>query len=134
MKTLLMSSLGAILLAGCTTLAVPSKDAPQLLDARQVTAAFSGNTVRSYNRSRKINTYTYYAPDGSVLQERFWEVRKGRWQVMPDGQICLVFKKKSCRFIGRVGDKLYKYRRSSTGQLKPIIRYSDFTAGNYVGL
>ena len=99
-----------------------------------MTAAFSGNTVRSYNRSRKLNTYTYYDPDGSVLQERFWEVRKGRWHVKPDGQICLVFERTSCRFVGWAGDRLYKYRRTTNGELKAIIRYSDFTAGNYVGL
>lgn len=132
MRTLLTLLAVAVVLSGCTGLTSRSIDDPLLLNTQEVTTVFSGHTVRSYNFGRKINTLTYYDANGSVLQERFWEVRRGRWHVMPDGQICLVFDQPTCRFVGRARGNLYKYRRNAQGQLKAIIRYADFTAGNVI--
>lgn len=134
MKKYLLALIGPWLLSGCGVLQPADANTPQILSAAEVRALFVEHTVRSYNLKTKVSTWSYYRKDGHLAQERFWEHRTGRWRITADGQICLNVKRESCRFIGRIGDRIYKYKPDSTGRLKAIIRYYDFVEGNTLKL
>jgi hypothetical protein len=88
-------------------------------------------TVESYNLINGSTSFTYYATNGQVEQERYWEKRKGKWRIK-ENEICLQMEQKSesCRSVYQVGDRYYKYRTDDQGQLQKIIRYRQFLTGN----
>ena len=110
-------------LAGC--ISNPVKLSSQL-DAGEVRALFSDRTVESVNQKTGRTSFTYYRPDGRVLQQRYWSRRAGSWRVTADGRICLRFAKERCRAIEYVNGRYYK-RVPHKGRL---IRYRRFMPGN----
>jgi hypothetical protein len=116
----------ATLLAGCMSSAPLLPSSPQRLDAGAVRALFVDHTVESYNRNNQLTSFTYYHPDGRVLQQRFWSYRAGSWRVLPDGRICLKFTRERCRYIERVGDVYYKV----VPRKGRAVRYRQFLPGN----
>lgn len=124
--------LAVFLLSGCAT--SPDIDKPVLLSAEQVRSLFSGNTVRSYNLSNKLTTWSFYQQDGTLYQERLWERRQGTWSIKSNGVICLEVTHLTCKLIGRVGDRFYKYKVDAAGELDAIIAYRDFAVGDPFGL
>lgn len=134
MKRLIIITLAAIVLNGCSGIRSFTSSEPTILSASEVHALFNEHTVRSYNLNNKVSTWSYYRNDGQLFQERFWAPRNGKWSIQEDGQICLTVKSKSCRFIGRQGDRIYKFRTDDKGRLERIIRYKNFVPGNPLGL
>jgi hypothetical protein len=134
MKRLILALFVTTLLTGCTGLMKSDIDSPTILSEQEVRELFVGNTVRSYNLNTKVNTWSYYREDGVLLQERFWQPRNGRWKIKSNGEICLTVKRTSCRLVGKVGERIYKYRLSGKGEREAIIRYRDFAKGNPLGL
>ena len=130
MKPLILLTLAAVALSGCNAIIPTQPDQPRMLSAQEVEALFKEHTVRSYNLNTKVSTWSYYRADGQLFQERFWEKRQGRWTVEPDGAICLNVNSRSCRYIGKVGERIYKFRPDDDGKLERIIRYKDFMPGN----
>ncbi|GAA0788449.1 hypothetical protein [Marinobacterium sediminicola] len=129
MKHIAIPFLAATVLSGCAGISTLNQPEPEMLTT-EVRALFNEHTVRSYNLNTKVSTWSYYRKDGQLFQERFWSPRKGTWSVQQDGQICLTTKSTSCRFIGRKGDRIYKFKINDKGELEAIIRYKDFVAGN----
>lgn len=117
-------------LTGCATGVGDTLKQPELLSAQQIRTLFVGNTVRSYNLSNKLTTWSYYRADGVLLQERLWDSRTGVWQIKDNGVVCLTVTHMTCKLIGRVGDRIYKYKIDDVGQLDAIIIYRDFVTGN----
>ena len=103
-RNIILPAFIAALLSGCSGL--PFRGEPQVLNAAEVQRLFVGNTVESYNLNTGFNSFTYYHPNGQVLQERLWVRRKGSWSLQKDGRICLAFTKgkMKCRHIVRDGD------------------------------
>lgn len=120
----------ALLVTGCQL--KPGGGEPQQLDAVQVKALFEDHTVESQNLTTGVTSFTYYALDGSVVQERYWQIRKGQWRVNEQGEICLSMEKKTfkCRPVYQLGDRYYKYRQDNKGLLIKTIRYRQFIPGN----
>lgn len=122
-----------VLFVGCSTLNNVSKSTKpksETLSAERVTVLFSNHTVESYNPRRKVTSFTYYHPDGQLLQERFWETRSGQWKVLADGQICLTFTETTCRFIEANLDKYSKYRIEDDTSKQTTAYYRRFIKGN----
>jgi hypothetical protein len=101
------------------------------LSANEIESLFEGKTVESFNLISGSTSFTYYHPDGRVMQERYWEKRKGAWKINEKGEMCLAMEGKpfSCRSIYREDIKLYKYRLDTEGQPEKIIRYRQFIDG-----
>ncbi len=118
--------LGLPLLAGCMGSVPLLPSSSQRLDAAALRAVFTNRTVESYNRNNGLTSFTYYHPDGRVLQQRFWSYRTGSWRVTDDGRICLTFTRERCRHVERVGNTYYKVvpRKGRS------IRYRQFLTGN----
>ncbi len=127
---------GALVLAGVLSgcQVKPESADPVQLSKQEVTSLFKGKTVESFNRISGTTSFTYYHPDGSVEQERFWERRTGYWKVNDKSEICLAMEGKpfSCRHIFLEGTKYYKYRVGDQGQLEKIIRYRQFIQGKAI--
>jgi len=128
---LLLISTG--LFVGCQT--NPMQGEQRALEAADVERLFKGHTVESYNLNTKNTSFTYYDPNGRVVQERLWSRRTGNWSMTDDGKICLDFKKKTprCRHIVRKGDTYYKIRPDKSGKPVPVVRYRYFSPGNALG-
>lgn len=118
-----------LLLAGCAGL--PLGREARVLDADEVHRLFTDRTVESYNRNTGLTSFTYYRPDGRVLQRRFWSWRSGSWRVRPDGRICLKFRTERCRRIVAEGDRYYKIAGRDP-QAKRLVRYRQFLPGNHI--
>lgn len=120
----------AVLLSACQT--APQKGDGSALSAAEVRRLFVGNTVESYNLNTKLNSFTYYHPNGQAVQERLWRQRLGSWSIDDDGKICLGFTKKApkCRHIVLDGGKYYKVRPDAEGKPEKIVRYRYFAEGN----
>lgn len=102
----------------------------QRLHAHDVTQLFNDTTVESVNINNGLTSFTYYHPDGRVMQERLWSRRAGTWRVTENGRICLTFSNTTCRTIERRGGVYYKVRDSKDGGQKTVVRYRGFAAGN----
>lgn len=122
----ILTFLGVFGLAGCTSLPSARDIGEQRLDAQTVMRLFTDKTVESYNRNNGMTSFTYYHPDGSVLQQRFWSFRRGSWRVMGDGKICLKFDKERCRPINMYKGEYYKVIPGR----RRAIRYRHFIDGN----
>ena len=120
----------AMVLAGCQTIPLRQPDGP--LTREEVRQLFIGNTVESFNLNTRLNSFTYYHPDGTAVQERLWKRRVGRWSIQGDGQICLAFDKRApkCRHIVRSDGRYYKERTDESGAREKIVRYRYFAIGN----
>ncbi|WP_415887714.1 hypothetical protein ACMXYO_06475 [Neptuniibacter sp. QD37_6] len=129
LKTILGMS-AIVMLVGCQV--KPSDGPLTRLSGSEIKALFVGKTVESFNVISGSSSFTYYAANGQIQQERYWEERKGIWKVNNKDEICLSMEGKEfrCRGIYREGDKIYKYRLSDTGQLEKVIRYRQFIDGN----
>ncbi len=119
-----------VLLSACQT--IPLRQADGVLTREEVRNLFVGNTVESYNLNTRFNSFTYYRPDGTAIQERLWERRAGRWSIENDGQMCLAFGKGAakCRHIVRSGGRYFKERPDGKGGSEKIVRYRYFANGN----
>jgi len=108
--------------------------ASEKLTAQEISSLFEGKTIESFNLISGSTSFTYYHPDGSVEQERYWERRNGQWKINNRSEICLAMQGKpfSCRSIIRVGHKYYKYRLDPQGQPEKIIRYRQFIEGKAI--
>ncbi len=124
-KLLLMGALIAAI-SGCQV-----KDESTQLKADELQHLFTDRTVESYNLINGSTSFTYYAANGRVKQERYWQMRKGKWSIK-DNEICLQMEHKaeSCRGVYQVGDRYYKYRTDDQGQQQKVIRYRQFLTGN----
>ena len=122
--------LAVLLLGACQT--SPSRQADAKLSREEVRQLFVGNTVESYNINTRLNSFTYYHLDGTVMQERLWKRRVGRWSIEDDGKICLAFGKRAakCRRIVLSGGRYYKERIDESGKAAKIVRYRYFANGN----
>ena len=121
----------AVISSGC--LAITTKpEQPVKLDAEEVRLLFENQTVESFNLISGITSFSFYGRDGTVLQERYWKMRHGTWQVTHEGQICMAMEGKAdrCRYIFVEQGKYYKYRDDQQGGLKKIIRYRQFIDGS----
>ncbi|WP_415884142.1 hypothetical protein [Neptuniibacter sp. QD34_54] len=129
LKTILGLST-VVMLVGCQV--KPSDEPLTQLNGSEIKALFVGKTVESFNVISGSSSFTYYAANGQIQQERYWEERKGVWKVNNKDEICLSMEGKEfrCRGIYREGDKIYKYRLSDAGQLEKVIRYRQFIDGN----
>ncbi|WP_299178887.1 hypothetical protein [uncultured Neptuniibacter sp.] len=119
----------AVTLTGCQI--KPENTEPEKLSPKEVSSLFIGKTVESFNLISGSTSFTYYHPDGSVEQERYWEKRNGFWKINDKGEICLAMQGKpfSCRSIYREGEKFYKYRLVADGKPEKVIRYRQFIDG-----
>ncbi len=132
MKLRCLSGLAlSLILAGCVT--VPVLQSERLLSRGEVEALFGGRTVESHNVNTGLSSFTYYRPDGRVVQQRFWSWRAGSWRVTPEGRICLKFERERCRYILAEGDRYAKVKRKS-GRLVRLVRYRTFLDGNRIPL
>ncbi len=124
------AGLAAMLLSACQSGPVRQDD--RVLKGDEVRQLFVGNTVESYNLNTRLNSFTYYHPDGTAVQERLWKRRHGRWSIEGDGRICLSFGKREakCRHIVRSGGRYYKERTDASGGREKIVRYRYFADGN----
>lgn len=129
LKTILGMS-AIVMLVGCQV--KPSDEPLTRLTGSEIKALFVGKTVESFNVISGSSSFTYYAANGQVQQERYWAERKGVWNVNSKDEICLSMQGKEprCRGIYRKGDKIYKYRLGDAGQLEKVIRYRQFIDGN----
>lgn len=125
------------LLSGCSSIPSLTDSKPSLEESRTLTATevkqlFVGNTVESHNRNTKLNSFTYYHPNGQAVQQRLWSQRLGRWSIEDSGKICLAFGNSSmkCRHIVKENGKFYKVRPDSSGNPQRIVRYRYFAKGN----
>ncbi|RMG34125.1 MAG: DUF995 domain-containing protein [Gammaproteobacteria bacterium] len=118
---------GSLLLSGCQTMPVGQSE--RLLSSDEVEALFGGKTVESYNLNTRLTSFTFYRPDGHVLQQRFWSWRSGSWRVTPEGKICLKFKRERCRHILAQGERYTKIKRKKGHRVK-LVRYRQFLDGN----
>lgn len=128
-KILVMGLMGLVLI-GCQ---VKSEKEPLVqLSAAEVKALFVGKTVESFNLISGTTSFSFYTPDGRVLQERYWEQRTGTWQVNDKAEMCMSMEGTAyrCRTIYRKGKKYYKYRMAQDGTPQKIIRYRQFIEGN----
>lgn len=128
-KILLMGLMGLVLI-GCQ---VKSEKEPLVqLSAAEVKALFMSKTVESFNLISGTTSFSFYTPDGRVLQERYWEQRTGRWRVNDKAEMCMSMEGTAyrCRTIYRKGKKYYKYRMAQDGKPQKIIRYRQFIEGN----
>lgn len=117
-------------LVGCQS--ISQRQDMEVLDKAQVLQLFQGQTVESFNLNTGTTSFSYYNKDGSLLQQRYWQQRQGKWQVNGTGEMCLAMegKPEACRPIVNNQGKIYKYRRDDKQQLEKIIRYRQFIAGN----
>lgn len=125
----------AVSLSGCVS--SPVKKSSSSLKSDEVYALFAGKTVESVSKGSGLTSFTYYGPDGSVLQQRLWSKRMGKWQVKDNGKICLTFGKSSqCRKIRKVTEGLglnvtyYKIRKRKGKKAEEVVRYRRFVDGN----
>lgn len=136
---LLSCTLLIVLVGGCASMNSKSRKAvvlpPGSLDAAEVTALFSGKTVRSVLDENGRVSLTYYNPNGELRQLRRGIKRSGSWQVRKDGRICLQFegKKRRCRIIVKEGPAYSKYIVKRDGNHQRILTYTSFRSGNLVG-
>jgi len=130
MRQLIISLGCGILLAACQT--SPRQTGGAVLNADEVARLFVGNTVESYNLNTRYTSFTYYHPNGQLLQERLWARRTGTWTIQDDGKICLSFRKTQlkCRNIVRQGPRHYKILPDESGKPVKIVRYRYFAEGN----
>jgi hypothetical protein len=111
---------------------LPFSVAQEKLTEEEVRALFVGKTVDTHNRRTKLNSVTYYHPNGQAIQKRLWSKRSGRWTIEDNGKICLAFGDRSmkCRYIVKEGDRYYKVKSDSDGEPQKIVRYRAFADGN----
>ncbi len=134
-----------LFLSGCQTMksqyaGSQSRDTtPQFLNANETYNLFSNKTVESVSTSSGITSFTYYNPNGELIQHRFWTERRGDWRVLDSGEICLTMegRDESCRMMAvkpgslwaGTKDRYYKYRTTSDTP-KMVVRYRQFIEGN----
>jgi len=107
---------------------------PGTLNASEVTALFSGQTVESILDKNGRISLTYYNPNGELNQLQDGSKRNGVWRVRDDGRICLTFAGagEKCRIIVKEGSVYSKYIVKKNGQHERIITYKSFRSGNQV--
>lgn len=107
------------------------KEESNQLTSSELQDLFNERTVESYNLVNGSTSFTFYGGNGRVVQERYWEIRKGTWRIK-ENEICMQMEQKaeSCRPVYQVGDRYYKYRIDDQGQLQKVIRYRQFLTGN----
>lgn len=130
---MLSSFLLIFLAAGCATTSVTLP--PGTLNAVEVTALFSGQTVESkLDKSGRVSL-TYYNPNGGLRQLQNEQERSGIWRVTKKGRICLQFagSKERCRAIIKEGPVYRKYIIKSDGNHTPILTYTSFRSGDLIG-
>lgn len=128
----------AALLAGCQSSPTVSDSLIQIfggyqtLTGPEVRTLFVGNTVESHNRNTRLNSITYYHPNGQAIQKRLWSQRLGKWAIEDDGKICLAFGNRSmkCRHIVKDDGRYFKVLPDSEGTPEKIVRYRYFANGN----
>lgn len=125
----------AVLLNACVS--TPFNKTSTTLKAAEVRELFADKTVESVSKGSGLTSFSYYSPDGRVLQQRLWSKRVGKWTVKDNGKICLTFgKDTTCRRIIRVakdlGSKItyYKIRKHKGKPTERVVRYRAFVAGN----
>ncbi|MGB3213105.1 MAG: hypothetical protein WBB19_20550 [Desulforhopalus sp.] len=137
-RFLLASILLIAVIGGCASVKETRKKAvilpPGTLNATEVTALFSGKTVRSVLDKNGRISLTYYNPGGEIVQTREGRKRSGIWWVRKDGRICLQFEgaKSRCRIITKEGPVYRKYIVKRDGNHRRIITYTSFTDGNLI--
>lgn len=126
---------GFVLLSACVS--SPIKQSSSSLKAAEVRSLFSGKTVESVSRGSGLTSFTYYAPDGQLQQQRLWSRRSGKWEVLDNGKICLSFgKDRSCRRVVKEADVLgtkvtyYKVHKRKGQKAERVVRYRAFVDGN----
>lgn len=129
-KRVLTTALLASLVPACQTL--PGRDVTTVLSVDEVRRLFVGNTVESHNLMTRLNSFTFYHPNGRAIQERLWANRKGSWSIKDDGKICLAFgkRKPKCRHIVKNNGRYYKVRPDKGGKSELVVRYRYFSPGN----
>ena len=126
----LMASLLGLLLTGCQAVK-PQMIEPETLNSAQIQTLFINKTVESKNLNNDQISYTFYATDGQVIQQRDGEIRTGQWKINSNNKICLNMENTrfGCRYIVRKGAQYFKYRENKEGRPEPIIRYGSFVPG-----
>ena len=126
----IVGGIAAMMLSACQT--IPLQPGDHVLTGEEIRQLFVGNTVESYNLNTRLNSFTYYHPDGTTVQERLWKRRVGRWSIDGEGRICLAFGKlePKCRHIVRSGGRYFKERNDASGAPERIVRYRYFADGN----
>ena len=138
-KLLLSCTLLIVLVGGCASTSSKSKKTvvlpPGSLNAAEVTALFSGKSVRAVLNENGRVSLTYYNPNGELRQLRKGKKRSGTWQVKENGRICLQFagKEKRCRIIVNEGSNYSKYIVKRDGNHQRIVTYTTFRSGDLVG-
>ncbi|SIS44275.1 hypothetical protein [Neptunomonas antarctica] len=104
---------------------------PGTLNRAQLHELFVNQTVESHNLNNNQISYTFYAVDGQVVQQRDDEIRTGQWKINSKDKICLNMENTrfGCRYVVRKGDEYFKYRNNKEGKPEPIIRYGSFVPG-----
>ena len=134
-----------LILSGCQTMQSPftsfqnPNTGPIYLSADEVHDLFANKTVESVSTGSGITSFTYYNPNGQLVQSRFWTERRGTWRVLASGEICLTMegRDESCRMMALqpaniwagTNDRYYKYKVSGEEPRK-VVRYRQFIAGN----
>jgi hypothetical protein len=133
MRKFLLAAGAAALISGCgSNPTVSWLGGTKTLAAEEVRTLFVGNTVESHNRNTRLNSITYYHPNGQAVQQRLWSQRLGKWVIEEDGRICLAFgdRPMKCRHIVKEGDRYFKVRHDAAGNPEKIVRYRFFANGN----
>lgn len=127
---LLMASILGLLLTGCQAIK-PKITEPGMLNQEQIQSLFINKTVESKNLNNNKISYTFYATDGEVIQQREGKIRLGKWKINSNNKICLNMENTrfGCRYIVRKGDQYFKYKKNKKGKLEPIILYGTFSSG-----
>lgn len=141
LKGLSLTSLALLLLSACAMASSPTVDhrgrplPPGTLGPTAVRVLFFDQTVESRNSGGDLSL-TYYAPNGTLKQNRDGEVRTGSWTVRKDGRMCLAMagEKRKCRFIYQEQGQYQKFTVSKSGKVKPVVTYLSFKRGNQLGL
>ncbi len=124
-----------LLVTGCASTGRVAPPAGAL-DANEIRALFSGQTVKSVTFSKGRVSDIYYMPSGELRQLRDGKVRSGTWRVQKKGRLCLQIEDnpENCRAIVKAGNTYVKYVLRKDGSHQPVVRYISFTPGNPLNL
>lgn len=125
-----MSSKIGLTLSVLATLAFSnSVSAAEALDAKQLTALFSGKTVEAFHEQKKTKQTTYFSPEGRLAQaNENGQIQKGTWRVDTAGAQCIQWEgdKENCSKVMPEGKGSYK--RLIDG--KPVVTINKIVPGN----
>jgi hypothetical protein len=95
------ASILAVTLSGSTL-------AADALSADEAKALFSGKTLDGHNIKKDKDYKIYSDPNGEAIHQSSRKTQTVSWEIKPDGQHCMHFKKKSkCGFIEPAGNGVY---------------------------